>query len=125
VDNNKLLTYSLVVTAFKFEKYYITFYIIVIDTHATGSLSINTTDIKIRWIITGPIKNDRWIVEHFRGIPIPKNAKIRMTGFFDSEEIGKYRINLALLYNFSYMFFTQKDHPRRDFIIESRIKVSD
>jgi len=30
--------------------------------------------------------------------------KMKLKDFFDSEEIGKYRINLAFLYNFSYTY---------------------
>ncbi|KAH0945300.1 hypothetical protein HN011_003982, partial [Eciton burchellii] len=52
-----------------------------------GSFSINTTDIKMRWLITGPIKDDRWIIDHYHQIPIPKNAKIKLKNFVDSEEI--------------------------------------
>jgi len=100
---NKLLTCSSVVTAFKFEKYYIAFYITII-THATGSININTTDLTIRWLLTGPIKDDRWIIERHRAIPILKNVKLKLKNFFDSEEIGKYRINLPILYNFSYRY---------------------
>jgi len=71
---------------------------------AAGSFSINTTDIKMRWLITGPIKDDRWIIDHYHQIPIPKNAKIKLKNFVDSEEISKYRINLPFLYNFSYIY---------------------
>ncbi|RLU26409.1 hypothetical protein DMN91_000203 [Ooceraea biroi] len=57
--------------------------------NSTGHYKLVITDLKIRWDITGPVADDRWIPEHFIIIPRLKKMKGYFTGFLGSEEFDK------------------------------------
>lgn len=80
--------------------------------HATVHFNLSTTGFKERWIITGPVTDDKWIVEHFRAIPTFTGMKIHMTGLVDGGgEFGKYLVCFKCSFNFCFyynVFHTRK-----------------
>ncbi|EZA55201.1 hypothetical protein X777_05271, partial [Ooceraea biroi] len=57
--------------------------------NSTGHYNVTMTGIKSKWIITGHVKDDKWIVEQYRAIPTITTLKMNTSGIVDSEEIEK------------------------------------
>lgn len=69
--------------------YYCYIYIIVIIC-TTGHYNLTAEDIEDSWDISGPVKNDTWIIEHFVLFPMFKSFKIHLDNLFEgNREISK------------------------------------
>ncbi|XP_066598413.1 circadian clock-controlled protein daywake-like [Prorops nasuta] len=51
-----------------------------------GSFNISMEDIHSTWDISGHVKNDRWVIEHFRAVPEITTMKVWFNGLFDGND---------------------------------------
>lgn len=65
--------------------------------------------IKDRWVISGFVKNDTWIIEHYRMSPEVKRLKIYLDNFFEGgQELSKhsFKYNTGFLIIFVFLYRT-------------------
>lgn len=66
---------------------YIYIFIII---YTTAYYNVTTENIRLSWDISGPVKNDSWIIEHFRINVFFKKFKMYTDNFFEgNREISK------------------------------------
>ncbi|XP_014607693.1 PREDICTED: circadian clock-controlled protein-like [Polistes canadensis] len=59
-----------------------------------GQFNVSAEDIKVTWFISGPVKNDRWIIEEYRPRPQIRKLKVWADNFFNGNpELSKVLLN--------------------------------
>ncbi|XP_043501877.1 uncharacterized protein LOC122523950 [Polistes fuscatus] len=59
-----------------------------------GRFNVSAEDIKVTWFISGPVKNDRWMIEEYRPRPTVRKLKLWADDFFDGNpELSKIVLN--------------------------------
>lgn len=62
----------------------------IIITHAAGRFNVTMEGVRGTWDISGPVKDDTWIIEHFRAIPTIKKFYMNFENLFEgNREISK------------------------------------
>ncbi|EFN86135.1 hypothetical protein EAI_13607 [Harpegnathos saltator] len=55
-----------------------------------GNFNLTIGGIESLWVISGPVENDTWIINHFNIFPKPKSMKIYINNLFEgNRELSK------------------------------------